>query len=244
MHPLVGVLRRYAEEYTNGHDLGVVPAILDRSYRFVMSGTELDYDQYVSMVDGAFDQFPDLQLVVSDLFTNGERLAMRFTEHASSAGHEMRRAAWQGISLYRWNGVDRLTECLVEQDFYGRRQQLAVGEPDPVPGQLDSPWDVGPVPTDPGVLELAFDAVHTIEPEVLDDWTVEIVDGFSAGTKAAVKATWRGVYAGGLHSVPAEAAGAEAAIDGTAILHADAGRIVGSWVVLDRFGLAGRLRRA
>ncbi|MGH7897076.1 MAG: nuclear transport factor 2 family protein, partial [Candidatus Binatia bacterium] len=138
MEPFVALMRRYCIDYTNSHDLAVVDEIMEPDYVVHIAGLSLPRDAaYKPAVRSVFAQFPGLGLAVHEILTDGERLAMRFSEHAASSEGAL--SCWAGISLYRWNGA-RLTECRVEQDFLSRRRQLASRRPDELePPHLD-PW--------------------------------------------------------------------------------------------------------
>lgn len=231
------------EDYTNAHDTSVIPSILHPSYRFSAGGTTVGYDAYVSMVQGAFARVTDLELVVHDLFTNGERLAMRFSERGSSAGPVEGYAAWSGISMYRWNGSDRLTECKVEQDFYGIRQQLATGQPGDMDPPMLAPWMTTVESSDPVTEHAARRWASSARSEdYLDVDTVVMGDVFSSGAKAAIRLRRSGSYTGGLVGVPKDRIGARAWIDVMAVVDVVDGRVSVSHVVADRSGLRKRLR--
>jgi predicted ester cyclase len=269
-HPLIRLMRRYVEDYTNRGDLTVIPEILSPKYQITISGDTLDYREYVEMVEGAYGHFPNLQLVVHDLFTDGERLAMRFSEHAGSPRHGGNRAVWQGIGLYRWDGRDRLTECVVEQDFYGRRQQLAAGRESPLEERHPDPWSTRVAPPIPeaesvfanwllavgnrraasdgqtGGVELyvnGFGARET-QDRLLDEASTEIMDVFSVGDHTAARVVFAGRYAGGLYGIPDSVIGSPAILTATAVGRFSDGLIRRVHVVTDRFGLRARLKAA
>jgi predicted ester cyclase len=256
----VSTMRRYVVDYTNTGDVGLIEEIMAPEYRITIAGEMLDRDAYRRMVEGAYAHFPDLKLVVHDLFTNGERLAMRFSEHATSPGHGGRRAAWSGISLYRRTTAYRLTECLVEQDFYGRRSQLAAGVSDPMDKPMDRPWSVRSQPPQPGAEEtvrawvsagmrtpsgvfVVDDSRHRDGPAVLSDPVWAVDDLFSAGDKVAARLTASGMYSGGLFGISDDAIGIEVELAATCIALTSAGTVTNAWLVTDRFGLQQRLKR-
>jgi predicted ester cyclase len=238
----VEVLRRYVVDYTNGHDPKVIPSIIHQSYRFMMSGTAMGYEEYVSMVDSAFGYFPDLDLVVHDLFTNGDRLAMWFSERASSRSHGGREAVWQGVSLYRWNGVDMLTECVVEQDFYGRRQQLASGIRDTVEPTMMDPWSVDRMPPNDRAQAVVTSRLLDLAPPHIDPSSTTVEDIFSAGQKVAFKVRWDGTYSGGIFGVDESRQGSDTSMDATGVATVTDGTMMNTHMVLDRYGLRHRLR--
>ena len=103
---------------------------------FTLAGRDESYSPAVTQV---FAEYPGLGLAVHELVLNGDRLCMRFSEHAAAADHDDRLTAWRGIGLYRWNGR-RLIENWVEQDYASRDRQLATGEPNPLDRPHLDPW--------------------------------------------------------------------------------------------------------
>ena len=140
MEPSVALMRRYCIDYTNVHDQSVCDEIMAPEYVVHISGFDLPRDTaYKPAVSSVFARFPGLQLQVHELVTNGDRLAMRFSEHGAAVDAGGRFAAWGGIGLYRWNGR-QLLENFVEQDFLAQQEQLATGVAAPLePPHLD-PW--------------------------------------------------------------------------------------------------------
>ncbi|MGH7857991.1 MAG: ester cyclase, partial [Candidatus Binatia bacterium] len=141
MEPFVALMRKYCIDYTNSHDQSVCDEIMHPDYVVHISHWDLPRDAlYKPSVAQVFDRFPGLGLVVHELVTNGERLAMRFSEHGASPADGSRTAAWGGIGLYKWNG-QQLLENWVEQDFLAQQAQLSGAVPAaPLePPHLD-PW--------------------------------------------------------------------------------------------------------
>lgn len=238
MHPFVALMRRYCIDYTNSHDQSIYPEIFVDDYTVNISGAALDRDTaYGPLVEQLFAEAPGLGLTVHELVLNGDRLCMRFSEHAALPTRDGRRlAAWRGIGLYKWDG-QRLVENFVEQDFLSRREQLASGRPDELePPHLD-PWmTTGATPPDPGAEEVArtavlTDALHTarwaqiddrlgraVTPLVVSPDEVTINDLFSAGRRVAVHATLRGGYRGGIDRLGDDALGREATLQVAALV--------------------------
>lgn len=238
MHPFVALMRRYCIDYTNSHDQSIYPEIFVDGYTVNINGVALDRDSaYGPLVEQLFAEAPGLGLTVHELVLNGDRLCMRFSEHAAMPTPEGRRlAAWRGIGLYKWDG-ERLVENFVEQDFLGRRTQLMTGQPDDLePAHLD-PWmSTVPTPADPeaedaGRAAVLADALHTarwaqiddrlgrdVQPLVVSPDDVTINDVFSAGRRVAVHATITGSYRGGIDLLGEDARGREATIQVAALL--------------------------
>lgn len=230
MHPFVALMRRYAIDYTNSHDQTTYPDLFTEDYTVHISGVDLVRDEsYGPAARSLFDAAPGLGLVVHELILNGDRLCMRFSEHAAMPRRDGTRAlaCWRGIGLYDWNGT-HLVENHVEQDFMARRRQITSGVPDALePPHLD-PWmTTEPVPADAEAEAVVRDALTAgrlldaasvlvddatgDEAEfVVDTGEVTINDLFSAGRRVAVHATIHGTYRGGVDGVPSEAIGADA----------------------------------
>ena len=261
----VTLMRRYVEDYTNGHDVSLIPELMHPGYTIHIGGLTLGFDEYVAMVEGAYERFPDLQLVVHNIVTNGERLALHFSEYATSPAHDHRFAVWEGIGLYRRSEDGRLSENLVEQDFYGRRQQLAGTAPPPTPVTDPAVWstadDISNHRTEAAVrswvelrnsggearrkLEAGGLAVicngTTTHRPLLAGRITEIDDLFSAGDRFGVRLTMRGVYAGDLHDAGSEKHGRPVSLAVIGVGTVQDGKVATLRLVTDRFGLRRRL---
>jgi predicted ester cyclase len=265
VHPFVALMRRYCIDYTNSHDQSLYPELFVDDYRVHIGGVVLERDaSYGPAVRQLFDAAPGLGLTVHELVLNGDRLCMRFSEHAAMPTRAGGRAlaCWRGIGLYRWNG-ERLTENYVEQDFLGRRRQLDRGEPDPLePPHLD-PWTTTrPTPPDPaaeaaaralverGALHEAAtvlvddDRPETAHPFVVAPDEVTVNDLFSAGRRVAVYVTFRGAYRGGIDQLDPAAVGTPAVLEVAALLRlADDGSVTEVRAVTSRDTVRAALRR-
>lgn len=258
MDPFVALMRRYVVDYTNSHDLSVCDEIMEPDYVLrmgphVVAGRD---EAYKPATRRQLDQFPGLGLTVHQIVTNGERLALRFSEHGASVRHGGAPAVWGGIGLYAWNGR-RLTANRVEQDYLARRRQLAEGAPDVAPPPALAPWDTEAQAPDPAVeraarswaeagvpavgevvLDDGRDAAALVEPE-----TVVIDDMFTAGDRAAVHVTVSGAFRGGLPGAD-EHVGAPATLHAAALVTVAGGRVVAGDEVGDRLGLVRALTPA
>ncbi len=222
MHPFVALMRRYCVDYTNTHDQSVCDDIMEPDYVVHISGFDLVRDaSYKPAVADLYRRAPGLGLVVHEFVLNGDRLCMRFSEHAAMpAGDGVALACWRGIGLYKWNGT-RLTENWVEQDYVAMHRQLATGTPDALePPHLD-PWvATQPVAADPAAEavvrawleagDLGNAAVVRIDDTPSDAaWSAAVTpaaitvdDLFSAGPRVPFHVTIAGGYAGGIPEVP------------------------------------------
>lgn len=265
MHPFVALMRRYAIDYTNAHDQSIYPELFVDDYTVNIGGQALVRDEsYAPAVRWLYDRAPGLGLVVHELVLNGERLCMRFSEHAAMPARGGGRAltCWRGIGMYAWDG-ERLVSNRVEQDFLSRRRQIETGVPDALePPHLD-PW-MTTVPVTPNAEAEAVarrvvvedrlheadiahidDAVGDAGPVVVEPEAVTVNDCFSAGRRAAVHATVRGPYRGGIDGVPDDALGTPATLQVVAMLDVAAdGSVREVRAVTDREGVRAQLRAA
>lgn len=204
VHPFVGIMQRYIEDYCNHHDTSVCAEIMAPQYVVHIGGRHhVGRDElYIPAASAAFANFPDLRLTVHELYTNGDRLVMRFSErgHHKDTGNL---ACWGGIGLYDWDG-SKLVENWVEQDYFSRKRQVS-GD---VPGHaLDTPhpdpWSTEPVAADAAVEAIgrAFvergELMHVARIVIDDSWLhppaavpikvdrVEVDDLFSVGDRVA-----------------------------------------------------------
>jgi predicted ester cyclase len=271
MEPFVALMRRYVNDYTNRHDVSVCPEIMEPGYTLRMGPHEVAGrdDVYIPASQKQFAQFPGLCLTVHEIVTNGNRLAMRFSEHGRSVRHDGRAAAWTGIGLYRWNGR-RLVENFVEQDYLARRRQLDSGVPAAVEPPALAPWDTEAQAPDPAAEQVVREwisaglacqgptigAVADARPVTVDDGygtpllaaaSSQVNDLFSAGPHVAFRLTRTGTYTGGLgpYAGIADAAliGAPATLHLVGLVTVSGGRVTGGWMVRDRLGMARSLAR-
>ncbi len=262
MEPFVALMRRYCIDYTNSHDQSVCDEIMEPEYVVHISGFDLPRDAaYKPAVKSVFARFPGLQLQVHELVTNGDRLAMRFSEHGAAVDAGGRLAAWGGIGLYRWNGR-RLLENFVEQDFMAQEEQLATGQSAPLePAHLD-PWlatRAEPVNAEAEAIVRAWlakgdlrDAASAvidgswyagIAPSPVDVQQVDIDDLFSAGSRVAFHVRQAGRYRGGLAGVGPSFAGRDATLRCVGLARVEAGEVVEVRVITDRLGARSELTR-
>jgi predicted ester cyclase len=249
-------MRKYCIDYTNRHDQSVCDEIMHPDYVVHISQADLPRDAlYKSAVTSVFERFPGLGLVVHEFVTQGDRLAMRFSEHGAAPAADGRYAAWGGIGVYRWNG-EQLLENFVEQDFAAQQAQLSGAAP---PAPLESPhldpW-VGTKaePANPTAEKVAREWLERGDlrdaPEAIVDssWyeamapcpievdSVVINDLFSAGDRVAFHVSQQGRYAGGLPGVDASQEGQSARLDCAGIATVTEGRVRGVRVITDRMG--------
>ena len=263
MEPFVALMRRYCIDYTNAHDQSVCDEIMAPEYVVHISGFDLPRDAaYKPAVASVFARFPGLQLQVHEFVTNGDRLAMRFSEHGAAVDAGGRFAAWGGIGLYRWNG-QQLLENFVEQDFLAQEEQLATGVAAPLEAPHLDPWvgtraepsnasaeaavrawlakgDLRAAPS--AVIDGSWYAPASASPLTVE--SVDVNDLFSAGARVAFHVTQRGRYRGGLAGADAAWVGGAAALRCVGLARIEGREVREVRAITDRLGMRAALGRA
>jgi predicted ester cyclase len=257
--PFVAVMRRYVVDYLQCQNAEVCAQIMEPDYVLYMGGTELTPrdEVYVPAVVRQLQQFPGLGMTVNEIMCNGDRLAMRFSQHGASTKHNGRMASWGGIGLYKWNGV-KLTSNYAIEDYYSRRNQLASGVALPVESPAVAPWDTVVEAADPTAEQVVRECLLSNDSRkitgisfddeplgtssrLLDIHEVVIDDLFSVGNRVAFHATQTGIYIGGL-DVPDTAVGRMVTQYSVGVLRVD-GDLISGRVIRERAALQRALSR-
>jgi hypothetical protein len=258
INPFVAIMRRYCVDYANRRDFEVCDQILANDYTLHMGEHSIRGrdEAYKPEVISQLRSFPYLGLVVHEIVTDGDHLALLFSEHAASLRHDLRRACWHGIGIYKWDGA-QITEAWVEMDFLARQTQLKLGEPASLGRPALDPWvtaEVGPCAQAVGVVRdwLRSGALNNPEarnghgdnpssprPQLdIEDVQEDVL--FSAGRDVAFKVTVTGRYRSGVESC-GERVGARVTHHLAGVATVD-GEHIRADVVSDRLGFARRLR--
>jgi predicted ester cyclase len=243
--PVALLARRFCLDWLDRADASVPPEIMTPGYRVHIGLAELDgLDAYTAGTLGQLTQFAGLLLTVHQLASDGDQLALHFTEHGASTRHAGRAAAWRGVALFRLEG-GRLAENWTQEDYYARRRQLATGQADPVPAPAVSPWTTPVQAPAPAAEEIVrkWLAGPSFAGVAVDDGSALVIEPtsfrtdrlFAAGDTVAFAGAWRGHYLGGLD-------GAESPLDGVelgacGLLNTDGAAVRSGAVVTDRLGL-------
>lgn len=261
-HPLVGLIRRFALDWLARADNGACAEIMHPDYAIHIGGHTLEGrdDAYVPGTLAQLHRFPGLLLTAHELFTDGECVALRFTEHGPSAADDMAPAAWTGIGLFWWDG-SVLTRNVTEEDYHSRRRQLAERLSDPVDHPAPAPWAVTPVAPDPvaekAVRDWLADAAGDLShggtvllddgwaghptPALLDVTGSEVRELFSAGDRVGFQVIQSGRYRGGLPGTEG-CEGREASSSAVGMVTVGAGGEISGHVIRDRVGLRRAVR--
>lgn len=255
-HPFVGLIRRYVVDYLACGNPDVCAEIMDPEYLLYMGGHELGPRDtvYVPAVAKQMEQFPGLCMTANEVLCNGDRLALRFSQHGASRRHDGRTAAWAGIGLYFWDGR-RLTSNWALEDYYARRRQLADGSTNTLEPPAVAPWDEVAVPADTEAEEavrqwLFAGSIHGARGVEFDDeWDghpcgplidvgdTVVDDLFGGGDRVAFHITQTGDYLGGAGKD--DRIGTGATLRSAGIVHVIDGAVMSGRVVRDRSGLFG-----
>lgn len=255
------LMKRYVVDYTNSHDQAATATIMEPDYTLRMGEHVLvgRDGAYAQATRRQLEQFPGLGLTVHEIWTSGERLAMRFSEHGASMRHGGARATWGGIGIYWWNGT-RLTENMVEQDYFSRASQLASGIPNRVESPAIAPWDTPTAAPDEHATRIVRAWLETGEfvstAGVLcdDAWTsaqmlriieqsnITINDIFSCGSVVAFHITQHGTLAADFAQDPAER-GLPVTLHSAGIVHVTPAGIESGRIIRNRLDLRRVLDR-
>ncbi len=259
MHPFVSLMKRYVIDYLQCQNPAVCAQIMEPDYMLYMGGSNLGPrdDVYIPAVVRQLEMFPGLGMTVNEIMLNGDRLAMRFSQHGASVRHDGRQAAWSGIGLYRWNGA-KLTSNFAIEDYYSRKQQLARGTSASVESPAVAPWDarvqIGDADAETRIRSwlqagMSFDGhqVHVddegTQPNALVSVKETVVDDlFSAGNRVAFACTQTGFFIGS-PDFNKSAAGAPCTLYSVGVVGIDGAGMVWGRVIRERAGLERQLSR-
>jgi len=250
LHPVALLARRFCVDWLDRADASVPPEIMTPGYRVHIGRAGLDgLDAYTAGTLGQLTQFAGLLLTVHQLVSDGDQLALHFTEHGASTRHGGRAAAWRGVALFRIED-GRLAENWTQEDYYSRRRQLADGPADPVPAPAISPWTTPVQAPAPAAEEIArtWLAEPSFAGVAVDDGRAPVIEPasfrvdrlFSAGDTVAFAGAWQGRYLGGLDGAQSPADGVELGACG--LLTVDGAVVTSGAVVTDRLGLRRTLK--
>ena len=261
MEPFVALMKKYCIDYTNSHDQSVCDEIMHPDYVVHISGVDLPRDAaYKPAARRVFDRFPGLGLDVHEFVTNGERLAMRFSEHGCSPEAGGNSAAWGGIGLYRWDGK-QLLENYVEQDFLAQEAQLQSGEVAPLEPPHVDPWtSTGADASNPdaegiarawlakGDLRAAHDVTidgswyGELAPSPIHVESVVVNDLFSAGDRVAFHISQTGSYTAGWPGVDDTLVGKTTTMNCVGFVTVEGGGVTRVRAITDQVGARAALR--
>lgn len=257
---VLGLVRRWSVDWLNGQHPEVCKQVLAPDYTLRIGGFLLGpRETYVPATLAQLSRYPGLVVTAHQVVTDGDKVALWFSEHGASARLEGRAAVWTGVSLFRWDG-SALSACFAEEDYYGRRRQLDLGTPDAVLPPAVAPWDEPARPPDADAdaeavvrdwlagpdlrsCPVVCDDEHTgAAPQRLLEVTgCEEHELFSAGDWVAFHVAQSGTYVGGLDDLD-DLVGRPARLEVAGLVRVADGQVVEGRVVRDRLGTARALR--
>jgi len=126
------VVRRAFEEVANEGDMTTVDEIIAPEYvRHDLAGGPETHgpDGVKRLIAGLRAAFPDLRTTIEDIFSNGDKVVVRFTASGTHSGPFQgiaatgREATWNGVNIYRVSG-GRIRETWQLTDGLGLMRQL------------------------------------------------------------------------------------------------------------------------
>src|SRR5215204_4767351 len=103
------IVRRFLEAGLNGRDLGVLDQVFASDFHWHGNslGEVAGLENFKQVIAPLFAAFPDMTIEVEDLIAEGDKVACRFTAHATHTGDLMgipatgKSVAWAGNPSYR-----------------------------------------------------------------------------------------------------------------------------------------------
>jgi steroid delta-isomerase-like uncharacterized protein len=133
------VIRRFLEEYLNGHNVAVADELLGPGYvnHLLPPGTPAGQGGEQALFYMFYGAFPDFSITINDLVAEGDKVAARWTFHGTNTGEFQgmpptgRKASFDATNVFRLSG-GKIVENWPIMDQMGLMQQLGVV---PTPGQ-------------------------------------------------------------------------------------------------------------
>jgi len=126
------VVRRAFDEVANKGDMRTVEEIIAPEFvRHDLAGGPETHgpDGVKRLIAGLRTAFPDIQTTIDDIFSDGEKVVVRFTARGTHSGPFQgmaptgREATWCGVNIYRVSG-GRIRETWQLADGLGLLRQL------------------------------------------------------------------------------------------------------------------------
>lgn len=253
------LVRRWSIDWLNGQHPQVCEELLAPGYTLTIGGYVLGpRSSYVPATLAQLARYPGLVVTAHQTVCAGDRVALVFSEHGASSRLAGRAATWSGVALFRAEGA-ALAGCFAEEDYYGRRRQLAAGQADPVDPPAVAPWDQQAAPADPAAEQVVRDwlsgpdlrsapvvcddeGTGQIAQQLLEVHGCRVDELFSAGDQVAFHARQTGRYLGGLEGLE-DAVGRAGALELAGVVTVRGGQVVAGRVVRDRLGTGRALQQ-
>ena len=125
------VVRRFVEDCLNGRNPDLVDELFSPDYvnYAAPAGVSPDLEGYKERVASVLRGFPDLQVTIEDLFSDGDRVAIRLSASGTHKGDSLglsatgRFASWTATAIYQLVG-GKIMQRWENRDDLGLMQQL------------------------------------------------------------------------------------------------------------------------
>ena len=127
------VVRRFVEECVNGRKLALIDELFSTDYvnHAATADITADREGYKVRMGYMIEAFPDLNLAIDDMFSQGDQVAVRLTASGTNTGIYVghpptgKHATWTAVAIYRL--VDgRVVERWENRDDLGLNRQLGI----------------------------------------------------------------------------------------------------------------------
>ena len=127
----LAVVQRFIDGAVNGHDAEVIDETwsTEISWNGGSLGTHRTREEFKAALASAQSAFSSMQLTIHDTLTDGDKVAVRFTNSGTNTGTFManpatgKHAEWLGIGIYTVHD-GRITEGWFAEDIFGLVRQL------------------------------------------------------------------------------------------------------------------------
>ena len=127
------VVKRYIEECINRNNLDLADELFSPSYvnNAATSDIPPDLDGYKRRLAYMIEAFPDLNIAIEDVFSYGDKVAVRLTVRGTHKGSYMgvpptgKQATWTAIAIYKL-ADGQIVERWENRDELALRQQLGM----------------------------------------------------------------------------------------------------------------------
>ena len=134
----VAVVRRFVEDCLNGRNPDLVDELFSPDYvnYAAPAGVPPDLEGYKERVASVLRGFPDLKVKIEDIFSDGDRVAIRLSASGTHKGDSLglsatgRFASWTATAIYQV-ADGKIVQRWENRDDLGLMQQLgALGQPE------------------------------------------------------------------------------------------------------------------
>ena len=127
------VVRRFIDECINGRNLDLIDELFSPDYvnHAATADIKPDLEGYKERMGYMIAAFPDLNIAIEDIFSQGDQVAIRLTASGTNTGIYVghpptgKHATWTAVAIYRlFDG--RVVERWENRDDLGLNRQLGI----------------------------------------------------------------------------------------------------------------------